>query len=67
MNISNVSSSPPATPVSTSDISEVVDILVQKKAIDVEAGAAIMLLQALPEIRSLPNNGPLGTQVNTFV
>ncbi len=40
-------------------------ILVLKKAMDIEASTALALLQAVPANLPLANSGNLGTQVNT--
>jgi hypothetical protein len=45
-----------------SQVAQTAQVLVLKKAMDLQATGALALLQALP----LATSGPLGTQVNTM-
>ena len=45
-----------------SQVAETAQVLVLKKALDIQANGALALLQALP----LATSGSLGTQVNTM-
>ena len=48
-----------------SQVSETVQILVLKKAMDIQASGVLALLQTLPAMLPLATSGNLGTQVNT--
>ena len=50
------------TQVQQSQVAQTAQVLVLKKAMDVQAQGALTLLQALP----LATSGTLGTQVNTM-
>lgn len=65
MNISNTSSVQAATSSASSDSADSVNILVLKKALDLQASTATTLLQALPQ-PALATEGAVGTRVNTF-
>jgi hypothetical protein len=65
MNISSTSSVQAATSAASSDTADSVNILVLKKALDMQATAATTLLQALPQ-PPLATEGSVGTKVNTF-
>ena len=51
-----------ATQMQQSQVTQTAQVLVLKKAMDVQATGALALLQALP----LATGGNLGTQVNTM-
>lgn len=57
--VNSASSGPPGT------VSGAASMLVLKKALDVEAGSAAQLLQALPQ-PPLATSGSVGTQINTY-
>ena len=65
MNISSTTSVQAATAAVSSDTSDSVNILVLKKALDIQATTAMTLLQALPQA-PLATEGSVGTKVNTF-
>jgi hypothetical protein len=65
MNISNTTSVQAATSAASSDTAYSVNILVLKKALDMQATTATALLQALPQ-PPLATEGSVGTKVNTF-
>lgn len=65
MIISSTSSAPAATTAAQSDIADSVNILVLKKALDLQATSATALLQSLPQ-PPLATEGSVGTQINTF-
>jgi hypothetical protein len=65
VNISSTSSVQAATSVAQSDTADSVNILVLKKALDMQATSATALLQALPQ-PALATEGMVGTQINTF-
>jgi hypothetical protein len=50
------------TQMQQSQVAETAQVLVLKKAMDIQASGALALLQALP----LATSGNLGTQVNTM-
>ena len=51
-----------STQMQQSQVAQTAQVLVLKKAMDIQATGALALLQALP----LATNGNLGTQVNTM-
>jgi hypothetical protein len=65
MNITSMSSVQAATSAAQSDTADSVNILVLKKALDMQATTAATLLQALPQ-PALATAGSVGTKVNTF-
>jgi hypothetical protein len=65
MNISSTSAVQAATFAAQSDTADSVNILVLKKALDLQATSATALLQALPQ-PALATEGSVGTKVNTF-
>lgn len=65
MNISSTSSVQTATSAAQTDTADSVNILVLKKALDLQATSATALLQALPQ-PPLATEGSVGTKVNTF-
>ena len=68
MNIASTTAVQSATAATQSSTSDAVNIAVLKKALDVQASAALGLIQALPQpqVPQLATEGSLGTQVNTF-
>jgi len=65
MNISSTSAVQAATFAAQSDTADNVNILVLKRALDLQATSATALLQALPQ-PALATEGSVGTKVNTF-
>jgi hypothetical protein len=65
MNITSMSSVQAATSAAQSDTADSVNILVLKKALDMQAATAMTLLQTLPQ-QPLATVGSVGTKVNTF-
>lgn len=65
MNISSTSSVQAATSAAQSDNADTVNIIVLKKALDMQAASAMTMLQALPQ-PALAAEGTVGTRVNTF-
>ncbi|WP_114973092.1 putative motility protein [Rhodoferax ferrireducens] len=65
MNISSTTSVQAAVSAASSDTADSVNILVLKKALDMQATSATALLQALPQ-PALATEGMVGTQINTF-
>lgn len=51
-----------STQMQQSQVAQTAQVLVLKKAMDIQAARALVLLQALP----LATSGNLGTQVNTM-
>ncbi|NCN71712.1 MAG: putative motility protein [Betaproteobacteria bacterium] len=51
-----------STQMQQSQVAQTAQVLVLKKAMDIQASGALALLQALP----LASSGNLGTQVNTM-
>ena len=66
MNISSTPAVQSATSAAAAPASDAVNILVLKKALNTQAAAAAMLLQALPQPPALASTGSVGTRVNTF-
>jgi hypothetical protein len=58
--VSNVSNASPGT------AQGVASVLILRRSMDLQASAAVQLLQALPQ-PSLATSGTLGTQLNTYV
>lgn len=65
MNISSTPAVQAATSAAQSETSDSVNILVLKKALDMQATSAMTLLQALPN-PALATQGSVGTKVNTY-
>ena len=65
MNISSPTSVQTATSAASSDSADSVNILVLKKALDIQATSAMALLQALPQ-PPLATEGTMGALINTF-
>ena len=65
MNISSTPAVQAASSAAQSDTADKVNILVLKKALDMQASSAMTMLQALPQ-PPLAKEGALGTKVNTF-
>jgi hypothetical protein len=63
MNISNTPAVQAAMSAAQSPTADNVNILILKKALNIQATSALAMLQALP---TLATEGSLGTQVNTF-
>jgi Putative motility protein len=66
MNISNTPGVQAATAAAQAETADAVNILVLKKALDMQAVSAATLLQALPAAPQLANSGSLGTRINAF-
>jgi hypothetical protein len=62
MAISPASNSSAPTPQTQGEVAQAAQVLVLKKAMDVQASGVATLLQALP----LATSGNLGTRVNTL-
>ncbi len=65
MNIANTPAVQVAAATSQGPNQDALNILVLKKALDMQASSAASLLQTLPQ-PPLATQGTLGTQVNTF-
>jgi hypothetical protein len=66
MNVSTTTSIASAsTQLPQSQVAESAQLLVLKKAMDIEASSALALLQAVPGNLPLATSGNLGTKVNT--
>ena len=66
MNISSTPAVQSATNAAAASVSDAVNVLVLKKALDIQAVAAATLLQSLPQLPALASTGNVGTRVNTF-
>lgn len=55
-----------ATAMATRSNSDALNVLVLKKALDIQANAAATLIQAIPQPPALAASGNLGTKLNTF-
>lgn len=65
MNIDSLPTVQSVSAAKQAQTADAVDVLVLKKALDVQASSAAALLHALPQ-PPLATQGALGTQVNTF-
>ncbi len=65
MNIASTPAVQAASAASQAPSADALNILVLKKALDIQAVSALSLLQALPQ-PALASQGTLGTQLNTF-
>ena len=65
MNISTNSIASASTQTQQCTVAESAQLLVLKKAMDIEASSALALLQAVPGNLPLATSGNLGTKVNT--
>ena len=66
MNISNTPAVQAASAAAQGATADAVNILVLKKALDMQAVSAATLLQALPAAPQLASNGSLGTRIDAF-
>jgi hypothetical protein len=66
MNIANTPAVQVASAGAQGATGDAVNILVLKKALDMQANAALTLLQTLPSAPPLATSGNMGTRVNTF-
>ena len=66
MEISSAALIDVATQMQQSQVAQSAQILVLKKAMDIQASSALALLQAVPGNLPLAASGNLGTQVNTM-
>ncbi len=64
MNVSPTGISSVSVPLQQSQVAESAQLLVLKKAMDIEASSALALLQAVPGNLPLATSGNLGTKVN---
>lgn len=55
-----------STQMQQSQVAQTAQLLVLKKAMDIQASGALALLQALPANLPLATGGSLGTNVNTL-
>jgi hypothetical protein len=65
MNLTSLAVSPTTTAVQGSP-AEAAQVLMLKKAMDVQANSASALIQALPQPAALATSGALGRLVNTY-
>lgn len=65
MNVSPVAIASISTQLQQNKVAESAQLLVLKKAMDIEASSALALLQAVPGNLPLASSGHLGTKVNT--
>ena len=66
MNIANTPSVQAATSATQVASADVVNLMVLRKALDMQAVSAATLLQTLPAAPALATSGNLGTQLNAF-
>lgn len=55
-----------STQIEQAKLAQSAQVLVLKKAMDVQASTALTLLQAIPGNLPLASSGSLGTQINTL-
>jgi hypothetical protein len=55
-----------ATQLQQTQVAQTAQVMVLKKAMDIEASGALALLQALPANLPLATSGSLGTRLNTL-
>jgi hypothetical protein len=65
MNVSTTSIASASTQFKQGTVAEAAQLLVLKKAMDIEASSALALLQAVPGNLPLATSGNLGIKVNT--
>jgi hypothetical protein len=65
MNISAAGIASTSTQLQQGKVAESAQLLVLKKAMDIEASSALALLQAVPGNLPLASTGNLGTKLNT--
>lgn len=66
MNIANTPTVQVASAAAQGATADAVNILVLKKALDMQAVSAMALLQTLPAAPALATSGNLGTKLNAF-
>lgn len=66
MNIASTPAVQAASAAAQGSTADAVNILVLKKALDMQAVSAATLLQALPQMPPLATSGSVGTKLNTF-
>jgi len=66
MNIANTPSVQAAASAAQGTSADVVNLMVLRKALDMQAVSAMTLLQALPPTPALATSGNLGTKLNAF-
>lgn len=65
MSISSIPGAPSTTTAEAGSTAEAAQLLVMKKAMNLQAAGAAQLIEALPQ-PALATSGTLGTQVNTY-
>ena len=66
MNIASSPSVQAATSASQGANADAVNLLVLRKALNLQAASAATLLQALPSVPPLATSGTVGTRLNTY-
>ena len=66
MDITSLAVNPAATPAPQGSPAEAAQILMLRKAMDIQADSAAVMLQALPQPTALAASGTLGRNVNTY-
>ncbi len=66
MNIANTPSVQAAASATQDANADMVNLMVLRKALDMQAVSALTMLQALPQATALATGGNLGTKLNTF-
>jgi hypothetical protein len=66
MDISAASVAAASSQIAQQRTAQQAEVLVLKKAMDIQEAGALALLQALPPVPQLATEGTLGTQVNTY-
>ena len=66
MDITSATSVGAATVAAQADSADAVNILVLKKALNMQAAGALSLINAIPRQPALATEGTLGRNVNTF-
>ncbi len=66
MDISAASIASASSQIAQQRTAQQAEVLVLKKAMEVQEAGALALLQALPPVPQLATEGTLGTQVNTY-
>lgn len=66
MDISAASVAAASSQIAQQRTAQQAEVLVLKKAMELQESGALALLQALPPVPQLATEGTLGTQVNTY-
>jgi hypothetical protein len=66
MDIANAASVPAASSAAQGDTPDAVNLLVLRKALDIQAAGALALINTLPQQPALATEGTLGRNINVY-